>query len=229
MVDLRSVEYSRRELILEHERDAGAGLLAAWLESQEVRLVLAPPTEGDPLPEVGAFDLIFVLGSARCANDDLPWIALEAALIKTAHRAGVPILGICFGAQLLAQSLGGRVFRDRANAVGWVDVESRRPEVITKGPWFEWHFDTFDSPPDAEILATSDSGVEAFKLDRSLGVQFHPEMDRKTMEAWIAGDREGVERGGTDGDRIVAEMGEEPLTTRTNRLFHGIGRSIGLV
>jgi len=229
MVGAKPDDCSRRTLILEHERDAGAGLLAAWLESREFRLDVARTAEGDTLPEVDAFDFLVVLGSARCAIDNLPWIALEADLIRTAHLRGTPVFGICFGGQLLARTLGGQVFRDRANAVGWVDIDSRRPEVITKGPWFEWHFDTFDAPPDAEILATSDSGVEAFQLERSLGVQFHPEVDRETMDAWIAGDREGLERGGTDGDRLIAEMGEESLTERTNRLFHGIGRNIGLV
>lgn len=219
----------RRALILEHEREAGAGLLGDWLGRRGFWLKVVRAPEGDLLPAVDGFDLVVILGSARCANDDLPWIAAEAEVIATAHRAAIPVFGVCFGGQLLARVLGGLVVRDQVAEISWTEVDSRNAEVIPVGPWFEWHFDVFEPPEDAEILATSSSGVEAFRLGRSFGIQFHPEVDRKTMEEWVVADPQDLVRAGTDPETLASEIGDDPLDVRTNRLFEGMSQSVGLI
>jgi len=137
------------------------------------------------LPDLGSVDALVVLGSAASVNDDATWIADERALVGTAVDAGVAVLGVCFGGQLLAQVLGGSVARAVRPEIGWPAMETADPDRIPPGPWLDCHEDAFTCPPGAEALATTAVSLHAFIQGVHTGVQFHPEATREIVEAWI--------------------------------------------
>jgi GMP synthase-like glutamine amidotransferase len=139
------------------------------------------------LPDPRGYDAVVPLGSRWSANDEFDWIASEAAMVRDAQAAGVPMLGVCFGGQLLARALGGSVSRSPAPEIGWYDVESSRTDLVPAGPWFEWHFDRFTVPDGAVEIARNGNASQAFVLGRTMGLQFHPEVDEELLEMWLAG------------------------------------------
>jgi GMP synthase-like glutamine amidotransferase len=145
------------------------------------------------------------LGAEGSAYDDtLPWLAAERAALDRALAVGVPILGICFGAQHLARALGGVVApADRAE-VGWLDVETLAPELVPPGPWLQWHRDAFTLPPGAELLARSPVCAQAFRLGPHLGVQFHPEVTPAIALDWGTSYPGSVLEGATTLDAVRA-------------------------
>jgi GMP synthase-like glutamine amidotransferase len=138
-------------------------------------------------PDPRGYDAVVPLGSRWSVTSGLDWIASEAAMVRDAQSAGVPMLGVCFGGQLLAHALGGSVGRSPAPEIGWYDVESARPELVPTGPWFQWHFDRFTVPDGAVEVARNGNASQAFVLGRTLGLQFHPELDEELLELWLAG------------------------------------------
>ncbi|MFM8388053.1 MAG: type 1 glutamine amidotransferase, partial [Actinomycetota bacterium] len=104
-------------------------------------------------------------------DDIAAFVAAEATLLQAAHARGVPIFGICFGGQMLAHALGGRVERAPQPEIGWFSVDAT-PEMspfLAQNPWFQWHYDRFLPPPEAVVLGTGEQGTQAFVLGRSLG------------------------------------------------------------
>lgn len=163
--------------------------------------VLAPQRRNDPMvavrfPDPAGYDAIVTLGARWAAYDDgLPWIAAEMEMLRRALAAGVGVLGVCFGGQLLARALGGAVTRSPDPEIGWTDVHSSRPDLVPGGPWFQWHFDRFTVPPGAEELARNPAAPQAFSHGRALGVQFHPEVDGALVQQWITEDADGAGAG----------------------------------
>jgi GMP synthase-like glutamine amidotransferase len=100
---------------------------------------------------------------------------------------GGAVLGICFGAQALARALGGSVARGSQPEIGWTVIEPSAESggIVGPGPWFEWHFDTFMPPPGATVLATNEVATQAYRIGRSLGVQFHPEVTAVDINMWL--------------------------------------------
>lgn len=141
---------------------------------------------GPPVPEPDTVAVLVVLGSAAAADDDsLPWLGPERAYLIRAIELGVPVLGICFGAQLLARVLGGTVGRASRSERGFVRLTSTDPDVLADGEWLQFHDDAFTLPPGAELLAVNEIGVQAFRHGRHLGVQFHPEITPTAFAAWV--------------------------------------------
>ena len=141
------------------------------------------------LPDPAAYSFVVALGSyASLAEPWTAWVAREVEWLGRAVIAGVPILGICFGAQALAVALGGEVARLPSPEFAWIELDTKDPERIPTGPWLALHEDTITSPPFADELARSESGTQAFAAGPHLGVQFHPEATRSMLSRWI-GDR----------------------------------------
>jgi len=207
---------SFRALIIEHERPTPAGMLYDWLadhgaEVDELRIDV-DDREVDPRE----YDVLIPLGSEHPPYaDHVPWIPREADLLRRAHEADVSVLGICFGGQLLARALGARCYRAEESEIGWLPVRSRDPELVPEGPWFQWHFDTFELPPGATLLAESDVGPQAYSIGRSLGVQFHPEVTAKIMEDWVRVYRHELNAEGVDPDALLAETYARADSART--------------
>lgn len=175
------------------------------------------PKEG-PLPEVDGVDHVVVLGAVWSVYDDSPdraWIAEELAWLRRADEAGVPVLGICFGAQALTAAFGGLVGPAPRKEIGWSVIETYDPELIPHGPWLEFHGDQCFPPPHATVIARNEVGVQAFAIGRHLAVQFHPEADGEQLRLWLdAGGREEAERAGTDPDRFLVQTLAEEAAAR---------------
>jgi GMP synthase-like glutamine amidotransferase len=206
-----------RALIVEHERATPGGLVYDWLDDYDVQVeelrIDVEEREVDPTE----FDLIVPLGSEFAAYDDrVPWIEREKRLLERAAAADVPVLGICFGGQLLARVLGGTCFRAEGSEIGWLPVRTHDPELVPEGPWFQWHFDTFTAPEGATILAETDLGPQAFVIGRSLGVQFHPEVTPAIMEDWVRVYRHELDGDGVDPDRLLQETYDRADSSRAS-------------
>lgn len=219
-----------RVLVVRHHVEDSAGFIGTAFEARGAELSEhmlpadgTPPADG-PLPALDGVDHVVMLGATCSVYDDGPasgWIADELGWLHQADEAGVPVLGICFGAQELATVFGGRVAAAPRREVGWTMVDSVDPGLIPAGPWLEFHHDLCFPPAAASLLARNDLGAQAFSVGRHLAVQFHPEVDGAQLRLWLdAGGREEAERAGQDPDRLLAEtIAQEPAARdRADRL-----------
>lgn len=175
-----------RTLILQHEAATPPGLVTDWLAAQEARSEVLRIDETAPAKQAREFDLIISLGSEFAAFDDsIPFVRQEAKFFQDALEADVPILGLCFGGQMLARVLGSRLYRSDTSEIGWLPVRTHSPGLVDEGPWFQWHFDTFTAPPGARLIAETTIGPQSFVAGRSLGLQFHPEVTPQIMDEWV--------------------------------------------
>ncbi len=177
-------------LFLAHEDDRARGRVEAGSLAESARargfdVVIAHPS--DDLPDPGTVDFVTVLGSAHAADDDsIPWLTPERAYVTHTLEVGTPILGVCFGGQVLSRVLGGVVDRSPHPEIGFVSVDSTC-DFIDSGPWMQWHFDHFTVPPGATLVASNDANAQAFVSGRNLGLQFHPEITTESFAAWRLG------------------------------------------
>jgi GMP synthase-like glutamine amidotransferase len=204
-----------RALIVQHEDPTPPGLVTEWLEHHGADVEIYRIDLEDRDVDPAEYDLVVSLGSEFAAFDDSkPFVPREARLMRDAVDADVPILGLCFGGQMLARVLGGDVSRSEDSEIGWLPVRSRDPELVPEGPWFQWHFDTFTVPPGAEVVAESDAGPQAFVAGRSLGLQFHPEVTPQIMDDWVREYRHELDDEGVDPDALLEETGRRATESR---------------
>ncbi len=133
------------------------------------------------------------------------WIRDEIDFLRTAHEARVPVLGICFGGQALAAALGGAVIPSEHPEVGWTTVDSDDVSLVEPGPWFQWHGDRWVLPEGVSALARTDLADQAFVVNRSMGLQFHPELTPAMLEGWL----------GNGGDLHAISLGVDPAMLRS--------------
>jgi GMP synthase-like glutamine amidotransferase len=141
-------------------------------------------------PSASEYDAVAFFGAAWSVYDTgvIPWITDEIAYARSLISLGVPTLGICFGGQVLAAAVGGRVERAPIPEIGWLSVASSEPVLIDSGPWLSWHFDRFTVPPHVPVLARTALANQAFVYGRTLGLQFHPEVTDAVLESWLSGE-----------------------------------------
>lgn len=216
-----------RALVVQHDHVSPPGPVGERLADRGYELVAHPvvpeelfhaPNVAVTFPDPAGYDAIVPMGAPWSVYDQEAigeWVGPELEFLRAAHRAGVPVLGICFGGQLLAQAHGGTVTRSSTPELGWCTVSSDDEALVPAGPWFEWHYDGWTLPPGATEIARNASASQAFRLGRNLAVQFHPELDSAMLDGWL---RNG-------GDRLVVESGQDPaeLLERT-RERDGEGR-----
>ena len=182
-------------LVLQHIGCEPPGEYEDVLHERGATLHRVELDEGEPLPPAGSFDAIVAMGGPMSVNDEdeFPWLRDEKALIAAAVRAGTPYWGACLGVQLLAASLGARVYPGPAPEVGLMTVQLTEEgladpvtgvlpaEVLT----LQWHGDTFDLPEGAVLLAGSPAYPhQAFRYGNAYGVQFHLEVSVAMARAW---------------------------------------------
>jgi GMP synthase-like glutamine amidotransferase len=153
-----------------------------------------------------------ILGSTCAVYDDevhTAWFSKELDLIRDADHRGLGVFGICFGAQALCVAFGGTVAPSHAPEIGWYDVTSVGESPLPTGPFFEFHYDACAVPAHFEVLSRTDSAVQAFRVGRHFGTQYHPEIDAAQLTEWF--------RGG--GDDAVRDFGHDldELLERTRR------------
>jgi len=208
-------------LVVQHVAGEGPGLLARCLEEHRpaARVVRVDRRESVPRGAAGAAAIILLGGPmAVYETDRHPHLRDEILLAADALRLGVPILGICLGAQILAAAAGARVYRGPQPEIGWFETTlsaaGRTDPILgalpAGGRMFHWHADTFDPPPGGTLLASSRLyEQQAFRLGpRALGVQFHPEITEEMVDDWTARARpeeSAVFGGEPGGARIRAD------------------------
>lgn len=175
----------RRLLVIEHGAHAPAGLLGEWAAARALAVRTVALHAGQQLPgNISGFDAAVSLGSEHAAYDDtVPWLAAELAFLGRLVAAGMPLLGICFGAQALARVLGAKLYRLSEPEIGWASL-TRRDPGLAEGPWVSWHYDAFDLPRGARELAANAVSLQAFSFGPHIGVQFHPEATRPIAWSW---------------------------------------------
>lgn len=168
---------------LQHVAFEGLGSIADWAQARGHTLVPVRLWAGAELPPPAVIELLVVMGGPMSVGDEaeFPWLRVEKQFLRAVIAAGRPVLGICLGAQLLADVLGAPVTRNPHKEIGWFPVHRVGPAA--GWPWpestlaFHWHGDTFGIPPGARHLAASAACAhQAFLYDnRVLGLQFHLE------------------------------------------------------
>jgi GMP synthase-like glutamine amidotransferase len=227
--------------VFQHAPEAGPGYFAEWLAQQRIPMRLIRIDQGETVPAgADAYSGLCLMGGPMSANDPLPWIVQELALIRDADARGIPVIGHCLGGQLLARALGGTVARNPVKEIGWgrlrvTDADIARTwlgaDRTDESEFFQWHGDAFSLPPGAvNFLASELCANQAFVIKRSgyehLGMQFHCEMTPALVKDW-ATDPEGVaeiadERqrtggaGVSDPDAMLREL--DSRTRRMNAL-----------
>lgn len=149
--------------------------------------------EKDNIPkELDKYAGIVILGGYMSVYEYLPYLNEELVLINRANKLHVPLLGICLGSQLIAEALGGRVYKGKQKEIGWYDVVINKEgrNDIFRGisnsniKVFQWHGDTFTLPSSAVLLASSNLYPQAFRLGSSVGILFHLEVTSRMIHEW---------------------------------------------
>lgn len=202
-------------LVVGDRGDDDPGYVGERLVQRGLRAVALDRDDLPVFEAVGPADLVYLLGSGRSVANpaEAVRVAGEATLIRTALDAGVPVLGICYGAQILAHALGGTVLPAAHPELGWFSHESYDQALCPPGPWVQFHGDTFTLPPGSRLLGRSESGPQGFAHEslgtdgagvRALGWQFHPEVTPPSLAHWLRVETTFV-RGKGDPDDINAQ------------------------
>jgi GMP synthase (glutamine-hydrolysing) len=207
-MDAKNDVAHRRVLVLQHIACEPPGAFGDVLRERDAEIVPVELDEGTALPDWREFDYIVAMGGPMSVNDDdtLPWLTSEKRLIAEAVRAGKPFWGTCLGVQLLAASLGARVYPGPQQEIGLMAVRltaaARTDPLFRDLPeellTFQWHGDTFEIPTGAVRLAGSELYPnQAFRWGPcAYGVQFHLEVSSELARSWgeVPEYRDGLER-----------------------------------
>jgi len=179
---------------------------------------------------------IVILGGYMSVYQNLPYLNKEQELIINARQHKVPLLGICLGSQLIAQALGGRVYKGEQKEIGWFDVAINNEGMndIFKGvdnkniKVFQWHGDTYDLPKASTLLASSDLYPQAFRINDIIGILFHLEVTPKMIQKWIEDYKpEMKEEGITSEDILHDKMTEfEALANKCKVVYSNFSKII---
>jgi GMP synthase-like glutamine amidotransferase len=217
---------------LQHVPFEGPAHFAAMAAERGWELAVTRLFDGEPLPGPETFDLLAVMGGPMGAHDDeiYPWLAGEKRFIERSINEGKRMLGICLGAQLIADVLGARVYKNRYREIGWFPVrrvnEAAASVIGQSLPdsfhAFHWHGDTYDVPSGAVRLAESSACAnQGFAWeDRVAALQFHLEATPESVRALL--DNCGDELDGSEyvqGKDAILDTGHVP---GCNRLFETI-------
>ena len=220
---------AKRALFIEHDHASEAGPIAQRFSEHGYEITrflivdeanYLTPNVTVEWPDLLSFDVLVVLGAPWGAWEDERignWLKPEREKVLEAHNAGIPILGICFGGQLMARVLGGSVARAPKAELGWYQIKSDDTSLIEEGPWFQYHWDRFTLPPGATLIAENDLCPQAYSFGRTLGLQFHPEIDSQVLDLWLEmdGGCAEVESEGVDVKELRAETKE--IEQQTNQ------------
>ena len=170
---------------LEHQPEEGPGKILDWVVSRGHTIARTALYADEAPPALDAFDLLVIMGGGMniYQHRDHPWLVAEKEFVRRAIDAQKSVLGICLGAQLLADVLGGKVYQNAEKEIGWFPVEiTDRTAPLSAFPArmnvMHWHGDTFELPAAARVVAKSEGCAhQAFVFgDRVVGLQFHLEM-----------------------------------------------------
>jgi GMP synthase-like glutamine amidotransferase len=213
----------RPALIRRHGPWGPPALLEEWLRDRGIAYRVEETWRPAPATDPEDYSFVASLGSKWGPNDThVPAVAAEIALVERAVERDVPVLGLCFGGQVLAHVLGGVVEPAPQPELGWHEIETDDPDTIPPGPWLEWHYERFSTPPGAVELARTAHATQAFRHGVHLATQFHPESTVEIVAGWAAKDAERLAALGiADGAALLAAPAarQEAARAAAFRLF----------
>lgn len=201
-----------KALFIQHDHASPTGPVSERLRHYgfeiEERLVVSQENYYSPnvhfdFPDWRDYDLIIPMGSPWGVWDDEcigNWVLPEIQWIRDAIEANKPVFGICFGGQLISRAMGGVVAPGPKAEIGWTWIASERPDFVSNGPWFQFHYDRWTLPEGATEIARSTVAPQAFIINKALALQFHPEMDPNALTGWME----------WEGDKAVIADGQDP-------------------
>jgi GMP synthase-like glutamine amidotransferase len=220
-------------LVVQHVEFEEPGTIAEWALARGHELAVAHPYRGEDISRAEGFDGVVVMGGPMSVTDEdsHPWLVPEKRLVRRAIEGGKFVLGVCLGAQLVAECLGARVYPGPEKEIGWYPValvSSTGSGIFAGLPpridAFHWHGETFDNPPGVERVARSEAYEnQAFAAGRRiLGMQFHLEMTERNVRLMI--DRcSGDIRGGRFVQTPEAMLAAPPaIYGRMRRALFGV-------
>jgi GMP synthase-like glutamine amidotransferase len=202
-------------VVVQHVEHEGPGLIAREAAARGLRTEVRRTDRGDPLPDPSGIGGLVVMGGPMGLYEEAahPHLGAERELMRAAVDRGLPVLGVCLGAQILAAALGAKVFKGPFPEAGFGSValgpEGRRDPVLGPAgpslPVFHWHGDTFDLPAGAVRLAGSDLYPnQAYRFGaRAYGFQFHVEVEAAILAAWRPHLPAGADLGAAEEARLA--------------------------
>jgi GMP synthase-like glutamine amidotransferase len=220
-----------RALAIIHQDDTGLGVFGEVIRERGIEIDEWRPFLGEPARAPADHGLVVSLGGAMNVTDDLEPLRAEERFLAALVERGVPVFGICLGAQLIANATGGRVHRTSRPEIGWHEVTltqagTRDPVFGPLPPSFEafeWHSYQSDLPAGSTELASSDVCEQAYRLGGTTwAMQFHAEVTMAIVDEWIDGYAK-------DGDAVAIGLDPEALraeTTAKIAAWNDLGRGI---
>lgn len=217
-----------RAVLVVDEADRDPGLLGDFLRDSDATIRYID-RERMTNESVDA-DVVILLGSNRSAHEphQANVVATETELIQNTLAEGIPVIGICYGAQVLTRALGGSSRRGDYAECGWTQVDSIDEELCPSGRWGQMHHDVIEPAPTSTVIGWSPAGPQAFIDDsrgaRVIGWQFHPELTLNTLERWLRQRYSGSENADPTTTIAEAALHARHSTPRATELFRAAFR-----
>ncbi len=212
----------------------GLGCIGKWILERKHAVDYTLFYEANPrLPELDDIDCLIIMGGPMSVHDEelYPWLKEEKAFVRKAIDAGKTVLGICLGAQIIAEALGAKVFRAKQKEIGWFNI-NLTPEAQNIAPFdsfgkrlkvFHFHGETFDLPEGSQHLYYSDiCPNQAFSYkERVIGLQFHFEVTWNSAQIMLENNKQEFVNSKSDSIQSIKDILAEKdnVTTNNERMF----------
>ena len=221
---------------LQHVPFEGPGSIQEWGIKNGHVLTSTNFYEDETLLDLNSIDWLIIMGGPMSVDDEkeFRWLSKEKIFIKNAIETGKTVIGVCLGAQLIAQILGAKVYSNKQKEIGWFPIrltESAKQDPLFNGlngeiTVFHWHGDTFELPKNAVAIATSDAcNNQGFIYKQNvLALQFHLETTEESIQQMIENGRDELTQGQHIQEENEIENQQQFFETNKKFLFEILDR-----